>query len=99
MRLIPVVALVDSDTHTRLAPLIADITARFAGHPRDRAFETSMLLNGWTYESIAWGLVLAAASREDLELVDTHQEPTTPAQAAPGAPHAPDPAHTPPEHP
>jgi hypothetical protein len=70
VKLIPVVALVDEDTHAKLAPLIADIAERFAAAPKNRTWETTMLLNGWTHDAIAWGLVLAAAGREDLELVD-----------------------------
>ena len=69
-RLMPVVALVDDETMTRLRPLIDELTERFASAPKSRAWQTAQLMNGWTDEAIAWGLVIAAASREDLEIAE-----------------------------
>lgn len=72
MRLVPVIALVDEQTLDRLAPLIADLSARWAAgnDEASEAWRAVQLANGWTPESIAWGLVIAAASQQDLEIVD-----------------------------
>lgn len=69
MKLRPVIALVDDETWDRLRPLIDELRDRFAAADKNVAWERTMLLNGWDGEMIAWGLVIAAASREDLEIV------------------------------
>lgn len=68
MKLTPVVVLVDDESMTRLRPLLDELAAMFVARNKDVAWERTMLLNGWTAEMIAWSLVIAAASREDLEV-------------------------------
>lgn len=62
MRMTPVIAVVDDETMTRVRPLLNELVARLEPLP-DFARR-----NGWTAESLAWGLLVAAASRCDLEL-------------------------------
>lgn len=69
MKLTPIVVLVDSDTRAKLLPLVDDLTDRFSGvWDDDSPTAHTFASNGWTFEAIAWGLVLAAAAKLDLTI-------------------------------
>ena len=70
MRLVPVVVLVTDETIERLRPVLdALVEAITAHHEGDTAWAMTCRFNGWDPEMIAWGHVLLAASREELEVV------------------------------
>lgn len=67
MRVIPVVALIDEQTHEKLWPLIEDLIPRLE-HSSSDVIKTTMMLNGWDYEALAWGLVLRGFTTMEGEL-------------------------------
>ena len=70
MRLTPVVALVSDETLVALTPLLDELTAQF-----DPPGLT--LPSGWTPEGVAWGVIIAAASRCDLEIAGRYPSVTS----------------------
>lgn len=72
MKLVPVVVLVDDESLARMTPLIGELADRWSADCGD-GWKQVMTANGWTPEMVAWSLVIAAASRQDLELGDASE--------------------------
>jgi hypothetical protein len=64
VRLTPIVVLVDDDTLAKLTPLVTELAERL--QPDGGQWWGGK--HGWTPEAVAWGLLIAAASKCDLEL-------------------------------
>jgi hypothetical protein len=57
MKVIPILALVDQETYDKLRPLVDDLVPRLRNSASD-IIKTTMLMSGWDFESMAWGLIL-----------------------------------------
>ena len=68
----PVVVLMDEDTIARLAPFLTRVTDRLvAEYATNYDWRDLMERNGWTWEMLAWSLILRAATDVELELLTT----------------------------
>jgi len=66
----PVVVLMDEDTIERLAPFLTRVTDRLvAEYATNYDWRDLMERNGWTWEMLAWSLILRAATDVELELL------------------------------
>ena len=70
----PVVVLMDEDTIERLAPFLTRVTDRLvAEYATNYDWRDLMERNGWTWEMLAWSLILRAATDVELELLTTEE--------------------------
>lgn len=64
MKVIPIVALVDQVTYDKLSPLVEDLVPRLRNSASD-IIKTKMMFNGWSYDSLAWGMILRGFTTMD----------------------------------
>jgi hypothetical protein len=67
VKVIETTVLIDEGTYDKLMPLITDMAQRLQNSASDH-LRVEMMLNGWTYVSLAWGLALRGFTTIDGEL-------------------------------
>lgn len=68
--MIPVVIVVDDETHALATPIVDQVAAAYRdAHTGDAAWALAMSLNGWTPEMIAWGKIVQGAVAAGMEVV------------------------------